>query len=180
MYFNWNSFAPDSWKKGTLKTLTQCAYKICSIRELLDTELKHLEKDFVEKNYYPKWIIRQVLTQVKLISDSNLSPSTIETIEVSANENETVTKKHMLLLPYQGGKGIGLTKSLKRNLENHYPNNIKTQVTFIGQKLSTQFNVKVGPTLNTNMTLLILVNVQNRILPMIILVNLLGESLSEL
>ena len=38
--------------------------------------------------------------------------------------------------------GIGLTKSLKRNLDKHLPNNIKTQVTFTGQKLSTQFNVK--------------------------------------
>ena len=48
----------------------------------------------------------------------------------------------MLLLPYLGDKGIGLTKSLKRNLNKHLPNNAKTQVTFTGQKLSTQFNVK--------------------------------------
>ena len=47
----------------------------------------------------------------------------------------------MLLLPYKGGKGIGLTKSLKRNLNKDLPNNIRTQVTFTGQKLSTQFNV---------------------------------------
>ena len=40
------------------------------------------------------------------------SPPTIETTEVPANENETLTKKHLLLLPYQGDKGIGLTKSL--------------------------------------------------------------------
>ena len=38
--------------------------------------------------------------------------------------------------------GIGLTKSLKRNLDKHLPNNIKTQVTYTGQKLNTQFNVK--------------------------------------
>ena len=92
MYFNWNSFAPHSSKRGTLKTLTQRAYN--------------------------------------------------ETIEVPANENETVTKKHMLLLPYQGDKGIGLTKLLKRNLNKHLLNNVKMQVTFTGQKLSTQFNVK--------------------------------------
>ena len=48
----------------------------------------------------------------------------------------------MLILPYLGDIGIGLTKSLKRNLDNHLPNNVKTQVTFTGQKLSTQFNVK--------------------------------------
>ena len=48
----------------------------------------------------------------------------------------------MLLLPHQGHKGIILVKSLKRNLNKYLPNNVKTQVTFTGQKLSTQFNVK--------------------------------------
>ena len=38
---------------------------------------------------------------------------TIKTIEVLANENETVTKKHMLPLPYQGDTGIGLTELLE-------------------------------------------------------------------
>ena len=40
------------------------------------------------------------------------------------------------------GNGIGLTKSLKRNSDKHLPNAVKTQVTFTGQKLSTQFNIK--------------------------------------
>ena len=44
VYLNWNSFAPHSWKRGTLKTLTQRAYMICSTTELLDIELKYLEK----------------------------------------------------------------------------------------------------------------------------------------
>ena len=129
VYRNWNSFAPHSWKRGTLKTVTRRAYMICSTTELLDTELKHL-------------VFTQVFTQVEFVNDTNLSLPTIELIEVPANENETVTKKHMLLLPYQADKGIGLTKSLKRNLNKHLPDDIKTQVTFTGQKLSTQFNVK--------------------------------------
>ena len=48
----------------------------------------------------------------------------------------------MLLLPYQGDIGIGLTKSLKRNLDKHFPNNVKAQLKFTDQKLNTQFNVK--------------------------------------
>ena len=114
---------------------------IYSTTELLETELEHLETVFVEKNNYPKWVIRQVLTQVKFINGNNLSSPTIETIEAPANENKT-TKKHILLLPYQGEKDIGLTKSLKRNLNKHLSNNVKTQITFTGQKCSTQFNVK--------------------------------------
>ena len=43
VYFNWNSFAHLSWKRGTLKTLSQHAYMICSTTELLDTELKHFD-----------------------------------------------------------------------------------------------------------------------------------------
>ena len=48
----------------------------------------------------------------------------------------------MLLLPHQGDKDIGSTKSLKRNFRKHLLDNVKTQVTFPGQKLSTQFDVK--------------------------------------
>ena len=48
----------------------------------------------------------------------------------------------MLILPYQGDKGIVLGKSLKRNLNKHLPNNFKAQVTFTDRKLSSQFNVK--------------------------------------
>ena len=64
----------------------------------------------------------------------------IKTIEVLANENETVTKKHMLPLPYQGDRHW--FNKIVRNLSKHLPNNVKMQVTFTGQKLSTQFNVK--------------------------------------
>ena len=48
----------------------------------------------------------------------------------------------MLLLPYQGDIDTGLTKLLKQSLNKYLPNNVKTQVTFTGQKLGTQFNVK--------------------------------------
>ena len=115
---------------------------ICPATELFDTEMKHLEKGFVKENNYPKWVIGKVFTQVKFINDRNLSPPTIETIEVPANDNELVTKKHMSLLPYQRDKGLGSTKSLKINLSKHLPNNVKMQVTFTGPKLRTQFNVK--------------------------------------
>ena len=66
---------------------------ICSTTELLDTDRKYLGKVFLEKNNYPKWVIRHIFRQVKFINGTNLSPPTIETIEIPANENETVTKK---------------------------------------------------------------------------------------
>ena len=66
---------------------------IFSTTELLDTEVKYLEKAFVEKNNYRKWVIRQIFTQVKFINGSNVSLPTIQTIEVPASENEIVAKK---------------------------------------------------------------------------------------
>ena len=60
----------------------------------------------MEKKNSPKWVIRPIFTQVKFITGSNISPPTIETIEVPPNENETVTKKHMLLLPTKETKAL--------------------------------------------------------------------------
>ena len=50
VYLNWNTFAPATWKRGTLKTLAERVYVICSRDHLLERELKHLEKVFHEKN----------------------------------------------------------------------------------------------------------------------------------
>ena len=49
IYLSWNAFTPHSLKQGTLKTLSQRTYMICLTTELLDIELKHLGKLFVEK-----------------------------------------------------------------------------------------------------------------------------------
>ena len=39
IYLNWNAFAPDTYKRGTLITLVERAYIICSTNELLQKEL---------------------------------------------------------------------------------------------------------------------------------------------
>ena len=133
----------------------------------------------MEKNNYPKWILGKIFSQVKFINGSNLSLSTIETIEVPTNKSETVTKKLMLLLPNQGDKGIGLTKSFKRNLINTFLITLRRKLHLLVKNLALNSMLRIGPNLNTNM-LFILVNVQDRIVLIITLVNLLGESQSEL
>ena len=65
IYLNWNAFAPVSWKRRMLRTLVQSAYLVCSTETYLKEELTHLEKVFIEKNNYPKNVIKQVFTQVK-------------------------------------------------------------------------------------------------------------------
>ena len=89
-------------------------------------------------------------------------------------------QKSMLLLPYQGDVGTGLTKSFKRNLDKQHPNNVKTKVIFTGQKISNQLNIKDMTKFQENMMLFILENVQNRTALTIIMVNLLGEFVSKL
>ena len=42
IYLNWNSFCPQTWKGGTLRSLVQRAHLICSIEDLLKTELNHI------------------------------------------------------------------------------------------------------------------------------------------
>ena len=35
IYIHWNTFAPETWKKGTLRTPTTHAYTVCSNEKLL-------------------------------------------------------------------------------------------------------------------------------------------------
>ena len=109
---NWNSFAPKSWKRGTLENLIERAILICSTEELLNEELKHLEKVFCEKNHFPKWIIRNVMNEVK----NNHQRSDIR--------NPISTD--------QGDRGNTLVKSLQKRLHNLLPNHINAH------KLHTQ------------------------------------------
>ena len=114
IYLNWNASAPVSWKRGTLRTLVDRAYLTCSTETYLKEELTYLEKIFIEKNNYPKYVINYVFTQVKEehkkrnynnnITNSIAVPITLE------NESE---KQHLLTIPYQGEKGDYLIKSMK-------------------------------------------------------------------
>ena len=61
IYLNWNAFAPDTWKRGTLKALVEHAYTVCSTKHFLDKELKYLQKVFHENNNYPNYVIKQIL-----------------------------------------------------------------------------------------------------------------------
>ena len=58
IYLNWNAFARASWKRRMLRTLVQSAYLVCSTETYLKEELTHLEKVFIEKNNYPKYVIK--------------------------------------------------------------------------------------------------------------------------
>ena len=61
-YLHWRSFAPITWKKGTLRTLIiRRAYTVCLNDNVLQEELHHIETCFTEFNSYPKWLLKQTL-----------------------------------------------------------------------------------------------------------------------
>ena len=65
VYLNWNSFFPQSWKQGTLKSLVQRAHLICSAEDLLKTEFNHIQKAFLETNDCPLWVVKQIVAEEK-------------------------------------------------------------------------------------------------------------------
>ena len=65
IYLNWGSFAPVTWKRGTLKMLFKRAYIVCSTDYHLKKELDHLRNVLQKHNNYLTSIIKQVAKQVK-------------------------------------------------------------------------------------------------------------------
>ena len=52
IYLNWNSFRPNSWKWGTLKTIVTRAFEICSIDNSLEEEIEYIRAAFYHQNNY--------------------------------------------------------------------------------------------------------------------------------
>ena len=136
-YLNWNAFAPASWKRGTL---VERVYVIFSTGQLLQRELKYLEKVFHEKNNCPKYIRKQVLN--KAFEEHNRKNATSTTLDEQNETEYTTEKKHMLVLPYQGKKEDFIIKSMKTKFRNLLPQCIVPKVVFTGSKLSSKFQVK--------------------------------------
>ena len=140
IYLNLNAFAPDTWKRETLKTIVERAYIVCSTNELLQMELKYLEKVFHETNNYPQHIIKQILKQVQ--DEQNQQNVTVP-IAATADETKTNGKKeHLLLVPYQGKKGDYVIKSMKKRMKSLLSTGCVAKSSYVGNKLSTCFCVK--------------------------------------
>ena len=85
--------SPSSWKHGTLKTLIRQAYLICSTPDYLQEELNQIAYVFEEINNYPKWVIKQLLEEVKY-NHHETRHGVLQITEIKNDE-----KFHLLLLP---------------------------------------------------------------------------------
>ena len=121
---SWYSFAPKSWKWGTLKTIVRRAHINSSNENHLKEELNH--------NNYPQWVIRKVFRKI-----NEMTPSQRE-IQVNKDEN-TSLKNHLLVLPDQGEKGIYIVSSMKRYVNKVLPENVNVQTAFTGKRLRSCF-----------------------------------------
>ena len=60
---------------------------------------------------------------------------------IKENEN-WVTSKRTLILPYVGEKSCSIVRSLEKQLKPSLPNNMKPNIVFTGTKLSPNFHIK--------------------------------------
>ena len=95
----------------------------------------------MKKNYFPKWVIRNVMNEVKNKHQRNDIRNPI-LIYNNIPVEEIEQKQHLFILPYQGDRGNTLVKALQKRSHNLFPNHVNTQVTYTGKKLSICFNIK--------------------------------------
>ena len=109
IYLNWNLFCPQSWKRGTLKSLVQRAHLIGSTEDLLKTELNHIQKVLLEINDFPLWVIKQIFPE----EEQKYKHQNIEDNDSNVRNTKSGNKHHLFVLHYQGEQGSRLVKSLK-------------------------------------------------------------------
>ena len=94
------------------------------------------------KNNFPIWVVKKILNEEKEKIDNRNHADKNKLTTQTDVKFESKGKSHLLLLPYQGEKGLHLTKSLKRNLKSLLQNTVKANIGFTGKNLSTCFQNK--------------------------------------
>ena len=128
IYLNWNTFARDSWRRGTLKTLLECVYIVWSTNGVLQNELKYLVRVFHDTNNYLHYVIKKILKQVQ--DEKNQQNDNVQTAAIPDERNTNRKKEHFLLVPYQGKKGDYVIKSMKKRMKCLLPTGTVTKVAY--------------------------------------------------
>ena len=109
---------------------------ICSTPDYLQKELDHIAYVFEKFNNYPKWVIKQLLEEVKY----NHHGTSHEISQINEVNNDE--KSHLLLLPYSGPKGEKHIRSMKKALKSKLPDDIVTKSAYSTMRLKDKFNIK--------------------------------------
>ena len=128
IYLHWRSFAPITWKKGTLRTLFRSTYTVYSNNNLLQEKLQHIEKYFTEINGYPKSLLKQTLDSFKTSSkeyNNKINNKNNNDINVNNLSDKIV---HNLMLPYQGDHDTNSKNSIKLSTKKSLPENLDVRI----------------------------------------------------
>ena len=152
IYIHWKAFAPETWKRGTLRTLTRRAHIVCSSHTLIQQELQHLRRSFTNINGYPHHVITQIFESVKhsfntpptpplhIPTQSNPPPNIPPANTLPIANNNITPSMNLLILPYNGKTGELILKDMKRTIKTILPPTIDTKICFTSTKLSSKFN----------------------------------------
>ena len=125
LYLHWDAFAPVSWKRGTLRTVINRAYLVCSNKELLHKELAYLKSVLMKINGYLLSTIEQLMKEI----EEKQKQKQVTQISMTEQLNPQEHKVHSLLLPFGGPKGTTIVKNVNKSLKNVLPTNVKTNIT---------------------------------------------------
>ena len=119
-----------------MKTIIRQAYLICSTPDYLEEELDHIVYVFEKFNNYPRWVMKQLLEEVKY----NHHRTSHEISQI--NEVNNADKSHLMLLIYSGTKGEKIIRSIKKALKAKLPNKIVAKLAYSAMRLKDKFNIK--------------------------------------
>ena len=115
------------------------AYTLCSTDYHLKEELRYLEKVFVERNNYPRWLVKQMIKKVLNKQTSRNVPNV--TINLPTEDSHRSIKKPLISLPYKGKQGENVLRSLRNTLDKKFYRKMLNQNLFT-QAPSYQQNFK--------------------------------------
>ena len=145
IYLNWNSFAPKTWKIGTLKGLVRRAMTICSTEEFQNKEISFLKGVFVTRNGFPSKVVSKTIHDVKkkVEEESRLGITPPEEdIPQPQGQRAEQEVSPFICLPYKGKAGEDILSKFKDKLSSMLPTNVKPRFAYKGKKLGSYFRVK--------------------------------------
>ena len=117
--------------------LINCVYTLCSTDYHLKEELRYLEKVFVERNNYPRWLVKQMMKKV-LDEQTNRNVPNV-TINLPNEDSHCSIKTPLISLPYKGKQDENVICSLRNTLDKILPQDVEPKFIYTGTKFSTKF-----------------------------------------
>ena len=114
IHLNWFSYAPNTWKIGTLKVLINRPYTLRSTNSHLKEELRYIEKVFVGRNNYPRWLAKQMMK--KILDEQTNRNVVTATTNLPDEGNHCSIKALLIRLSYKGKQGENVIRSIRNTL----------------------------------------------------------------